>query len=107
MNLQILKWLVAHRDLLTKIAEAAKGFSKDLPYAAQWEIVDKVARLIIPVLTSADVHAMSDIDWEADGESAAFALGAEYQALGIDWATLLNIILPILQIILDALASKE
>ncbi len=107
MNLQILKWLVAHRDLLTKIVEAVKGFSKDLPYAQQWEIVDKVARLVIPALSKADVRALNEVDWDEDTNSVAFALGAEYTALGLDWMTLVNIIIPILQIILEALAKQD
>lgn len=107
MNLQILKWLVAHRDLLSKIIEAVKGFSKDLPYDKQWDIVDKVARLVLPALKDMDVHAMSSIDWNDDGQAAAFALGADCAALGIDWQLVLNVILPILQIILDALSKND
>ena len=108
MNLQILKWLVAHRDLLTKITEAAKGFSKDLPYAQQWDIVDKIARLIIPALSESEIRMLADSDpWEEDEPMVtSFALGAEYSALGIDWVTLVNVILPILQIILEALQKK-
>ncbi len=58
MNLQVLKWLLAHRDLLTKVLEVAKGFRRDLPPMEQWEIVDKIARLVIPVLKNDDVRAM-------------------------------------------------
>jgi hypothetical protein len=77
MNLKILQWLLAHRDVLTKVLEVAKGFRRDLPVIEQWIIVDKVARLVIPVLTEPEVKSFSEVDWGADADDesvTAFAL---------------------------------
>lgn len=104
MNLKILKWLIAHRDLLTQVVAAVRGFKRDMPIAQQWEIVDKVARLVIPALSEADVAALRAIDWDED-QATAFALGAEYSALGVDWETMMRVIIPILQVILSALEA--
>ncbi len=107
MNLQILKWLVAHRDVLTKVVDLVKGYSNDLPPLKKWEIVDSVARLVIPLLSPADIRAMADIDWDDDEKVTALGLGAEYAALGFDWQTLVKVIIPILQIILEALSQSD
>ena len=110
MNLKMLQWLLAHRDLLTKVLEVVKAYSKDLPVVAKWEIVDKVARLIIPVLSEADLRAMQSFDWDEDTEVGAFALGAEYSALGMDWNFVLTNLIPILRLIiamLETLAPDE
>lgn len=105
MNLTIIKWLLAHRDLLSKILEIVKGWNKDLPLAQHWDMVDQIARLVIPVLTKQDVQAMLDSPWE--DAPTAFALGAEANALGVDWATLIQVIIPILQAILQAFAKSD
>lgn len=105
MNLKLLQWLIAHRDLLTQVIAVAKGFSKDLPAVEQWNIVDKVARLVIPVLTKEDIRAMYDMGWGDSDEVTAFALGTEYSALGIDWAFVVNTLLPILRLVLAALET--
>ena len=73
----------------------------------QWEIVDKVARLVIPVLTSQDFSALSAEDWDRDDTVEALAIGTEFAALGVDWQTLLKVILPILEIILRAITPDE
>ena len=105
MNLKMLQWLLAHRELLTKVLEVVKAYSKDLPVVAKWELVDKVARLIIPVLSESDLRAMQAIDWDEDTEVGAFALGAEYSALGMDWNFVLTNLIPILRLILLALET--
>lgn len=105
MNLKLLQWLIAHRDLLTQVLAVAKGFSKDLPAMDQWNIVDKVARLVIPVLTKEDIRAMYSMDWSDSDEVTAFALGTEYSALGLDWAFVVNTLLPILRLVLAALET--
>lgn len=107
MNLKILQWLLAHRDVLTKVLEVVKGFRKDLPAMEQWEIADKVARLVIPVLTKEDIRAMEAISWDDEDASVAFALGSEYSALGVDWTVILNTIVPILRLILAALEAMS
>ena len=105
MNLQVLKWLLAHRDLLTKVLEVAKGFRRDLPALEQWEIVDKIARLVIPVLKSDDVRAMYAWDLDEDEAVTAFALGSEYSALGFDWTFVVNVLVPLLRIVLMTLET--
>lgn len=105
MNLQIIKWLIAHKDLLLQVVAAVKPWRKDLSPIQHWEIVDKVARIIIPALTQGDIEALTTEDWEDNVE--AFALGVEYSALGIEWVTLIQVIIPILQAILRALATNE
>lgn len=106
MNLQILKWLVSHRDLLAQVLEAVRGYHKDLPTIEQWDVVDRVARLVIPALAEADIRSMQSVDWSGPDAVEAMQVGADYAALGVDWQMLLKILLPILQIILDALAKE-
>ena len=105
MNLKVLQWLIAHRDLLTRVLEVVKGFNKSLPVLSQWEIVDKVARLILPILSKEDVRAMYATDWDEDEAVSAFALGTEYSALGLDWVFVINTLVPILRIVLAALET--
>lgn len=105
MNLKLLQWLIAHRELLTQVIEAAKGFRRDLTAVAQWEIVDKIARLVIPVLTKEDLRAMYAWDPAESDEVSAFALGSEYSALGLDWAFVVNTLLPILRLVIAALET--
>lgn len=106
MNLQIVKWLIAHKDLLLQVVEAVRPWRKDLSPIQHWEVVDKVARIVIPALTQEDINALCVEDWETDGVEA-FSLGVEYSALGVDWVTLIQVIIPILQAILRALAGDE
>lgn len=104
MNLKLLQWLIAHREILTQVIAVAKGFSKDLPAVEQWNIVDKIARLVIPVLTKEDIRAMYDYAYSSD-EITAFNLGNEYAALGLDWSFIVNTILPILRLVVMALET--
>jgi hypothetical protein len=108
MNLKLLQWLLAHRDVLTKVLEVAKGFRRDLPVIEQWIIVDKVARLVIPALTEPEVKSLSEVDWGADAEDesvAAFALGVEASALGVDWSFIVSVLLPILRLVISVMET--
>lgn len=105
VNLQIVKWLLAHREVLAQILEVVKVWRKDLPLEEHWNIVDRVARIVIPVLTKPDVQAMLDSPYEDAVES--FALGAEAHALGVDWLTLIRVIIPILQVIIQAFSGDD
>lgn len=108
MNLQIIRWLIAHRDVLVKVLEAVKKFDRDSDYLSQWSILDEVARLIIPVLEKEGITAYSLLNgWYDDDEVHAFSLGAEVQTMGIDWKQLIDVVLPLLIAILKALASDE
>lgn len=108
MNLSVIRWLIAHRELLVQVVTAVKKFNPNGTYLSQWEVVDEVARLVIPVLEKEGVRPL-DLLSEAwgDDEYAAFAVGAEVSALGVDWQQLLNVILPILIAILRSLSSND
>jgi hypothetical protein len=106
MNMQIVKWLVAHRDVLLKVIEAVKPWRKDLPLIEHWNIVDSVARIVIPALSKEDIEALTTYSYAEEEPVEAFALGAEVSALGLDWVTLIQVIIPILQAILRALADE-
>jgi hypothetical protein len=107
MNIRAIKWLITHRDLLTKVVAAAQKFNRDGTYISQWEVVDEIARLVIPVFEREGVQAYELLEYDyGDDEYAAFAVGAEVSAMGVDWKHLLDVILPILLAILKALASN-
>jgi hypothetical protein len=108
MNLYVIRWLIAHRELLVQVVTAAKKFNPNGTYLSQWDVVDEVARLILPVLEKEGVRPLDllSTDWDED-EYAAFAVGAEVAAMGIDWQQLVNIILPILIAILRSLSSND
>lgn len=107
MNLKLMRWLLAHRELLAEVIELVKTYKADSTLIAKWALVDKLARLIIPVLSNEDIQLLQS-DWHDDMDSVgAFAVGAEYAALGIDWELVIKILLPILEIIIKALQPNE
>lgn len=106
MNLKILRWLLAHKDILLQVVEVVKPWRKDLPLIAHWEIVDKVARLVIPVLTDEEIVSLLSADDSGDVQSLS-AADVEVQAMGIDWMTLVKLIIPLLEAILRAMADKD
>jgi hypothetical protein len=120
VNLKVLKWLLAHKDALLQIVEIGKGYSKSLPYLQQWEIVDKIARIVIPILeaeaVTPKVLAHDDIFTEVWADDALtddprevqiLQAGVEVQALSVDWKTLVETILPLVVAILKALLRDE
>lgn len=119
MNLKVLKWLLAHKDVLLKVVDVAKGYSKSLPYLQQWEIADKVARLIIPVLEAeaALPRALANDDiYDLFGDDAKLTpprevqllqAGTEVSVLAIDWKLIAETILPLVVAILRALMASE
>ena len=102
MNLKVLRWLLQHRDVLVKVLEVAKRFNRDGLYIDQWQVIDEIARLVIPVFEKEGTDVSALMDYEYD----AFSLGAEVQAMGVDWKQLVDVILPILIAILRALSSE-
>lgn len=112
MNIQVLQWLLAHRDVLLKVVEIAKNFSRHKPYLEQWSVIDQIARVLIPVLTAEEVKPKTvlgeDDGWDSyeDLEVKMLGAGAELAALGIDWKAMVETILPIVIAILQALAAK-
>jgi hypothetical protein len=107
MNVKVLQWLLKNQATLLQIVEVAKGFRKGSPYAEQWVIVDKIARLVIPLLESESVNPKTLAYYDWDSQASAFSTGAEYAQLGIDWKLITEVVLPILIAILQALAAKE
>jgi hypothetical protein len=119
MNLKVLKWLLAHQSQLLQIVDIAKGYSKDLPYIQQWEIADKIARIVIPILeaeaTQPKVLSYDDIyDYFTDDttvtpsrEVQILQCGSEVQALAIDWKLVAETIVPLVVAILRALLREE
>jgi hypothetical protein len=112
MNLKVLQWLLAHKNVLLQIVDVAKGFRKGDPYVVQWEVVDKIARLVIPLI-EADPSASKLLAWNLDGyetlanhDVALLATGAEVQSLGLDYRMLLETVIPIIIAILEALLRK-
>lgn len=109
MNVKVISWLLKHRELLLAVVAVAKKFDRDGTYISQWEVVDEIARLVIPVFEKEGVDAASVLayDWDETDEVSAFALGAEVQAMGVDWQAVIQIVLPILIAILKALSPDE
>jgi hypothetical protein len=118
VNIKVVTWLVKHRDVLSKVIEVAKGYRKDASYTDQWAIVDSIARLILPVLEAESVqpkafftYGNEDIDGLVeslqDGDVQLLSAGSEVAALGIDWKLFVEVILPIVISILEALAGRR
>lgn len=101
MNLKVVSWLIAHRDVLMKIVAAVQKFNADSSYLDKWKIVDEVARLIIPIIDN-EVKAAAV---EPDGDVNIYA--AQIMDLGIDWKTFIDVILPIIMAILQTLTKKD
>lgn len=110
MNLKVLQWLIAHRELLMSVVSVVKRYNKDASLLEKWALVDEVARLVIPVIQDNDevlgLLARDYIDWEDDAE-VSFALGADVSALGVDWRLIIELVLPVVISILEALACKK
>jgi hypothetical protein len=117
VNIKVLTWLVRHRDLLVAVVKEAQAFKPDAPYIEQWNVVDKIARLVIPVLQAENVdpkafwsYGNEDLGGTLrslhDGDVEILAAGAEVQALGVDWKQLADVILPIVIAILEALLRR-
>lgn len=110
MNLKILRWVVTHRELLMKVVQEVQAFDRGSPYIDQWTVVDRVARLVIPVLEAEKVDLQAFFDYSPlsleEGDVQLLAAGAEVQALGIDWKTLAEVILPIIVTIIELLMKK-
>lgn len=107
MNLKLIQWLIAHREVLTAVVAAAKKFDRSAPYIDQWEVVNQIARIVIPVIQQerTDVSALCEVEFDA--EVGAFALGTEVQALGVDWQAMIQLLLPVLIAILKLLQPDD
>ena len=110
MNLKVLQWLIAHRELLMQVVAVVKKYSKDATLLEKWVLVDEVARLVIPVIQDNDevlgLLTRDYMDWE-DDSAVSFAMGADVAALGVDWRLIVELVLPVVISILEALACKK
>ena len=110
MNIAILTWLLKNKAALLQIVEIAKQFKKSDPYLAQWTLVDQIARIILPLL-DADSHPyalMGALSYDSDDQDIALlAAGGEFHALGVDYALLINTILPAILAILELIYGRR
>ena len=110
MNLKVLQWLIAHRELLMQVVAVVKQYSQDATLLEKWVLVDEVARLVIPVIQDNDevlgLLTRDYMDWE-DDSAVSFAMGADVAALGVDWRLIIELVLPVVISILEALACKK
>lgn len=114
MNLKVLKWLLAHRDAILQIVEIAKAYNKSLPLIEQWNIADKIARVVIPIFQAEAISPLELVtecyyaqSFEEDRDMEILATGGSVAALGIDWKMLVETILPLVVAILKMLASED
>lgn len=102
MNLKVLQWLIRHREVLMQVVDVVKSYKGDLSLIEKWMLVDRVARLVIPVIDSEEtLQQLLAFDLEDDDPVAALGMGVEVQALGIDYRLLLEVILPMVISILE------
>jgi hypothetical protein len=115
LNIKVVKFLLANQTALLALVEIAKKWRKDLPYADQWELVNQAAKVIIPVLEAQAVSPkaltksrFTDEDYEEqDFEALAFTAGVEFSALGVDWKTFIDVIIPLVIYVLKLLATGK
>jgi hypothetical protein len=108
MNLKILQWLIQHRELLLQVVSVGKRFSKDMTLLEKWVLVDEIARLVLPVVESNDeVMELLSSDYWDDNTEVSFAMGADVAALGVDWKLIVEVLLPVVISILEAMACKN
>jgi len=109
MNLTLVRWLIAHRDVLMECISIVQDFDMESSLISRWDVVDKLARVIIPAIEGEDIESLafgepmySDVD-----EYSSMSCGADLAALGVDWRTLVSTLLPILIAILKAIVSSD
>lgn len=107
MNLQVIRWLIANREVLTNCIEIVQGFDMESPLIERWDVVDKVARQIIPLLSSDDVLELHSHTMFGDDEYSAMSCGVELQAMGVDWQLVINALVPIIVAILQSLMPAD
>lgn len=110
MNLTLVRWLLKNRDLLVKVIAVASKFDRDGTLLAKWAIADEIARLVIPVMDADRMTPEALVSgWYGDegDEVQAFSMGAQVQAMGLDWQAIVDLVLPLLIAILKALSDNE
>jgi hypothetical protein len=115
MNLKALQFLLRHREVLLAVVAVAKKFPDAPSYLDKWTVVDEIARLVIPVLEkeldSPKLLSLDDSDeflfTPSTYDAKVLAVGAEFGALGIDWKLLIEVVIPIVISILEALIGRK
>lgn len=104
MNLSVIRWLIANREALVKCVEIVSKFEAESSLLEKWDLVDEVARVIIPLVEYEDAV---ELLWETGDEYEAMSQGVELQALGVDWQMIVNTLVPIIVAILRALTASS
>jgi hypothetical protein len=113
LNVKVIKFLLANQAALLQIVEIAKKWSRDMPAMQQWALVDQIAHIVIPMWEAQAVSAQglldhAFLDESYDPESygpALLSFGADFTAMGIDWKLIVDVILPLVISILQALEA--
>jgi hypothetical protein len=113
MNLKALQFLLRHREVLLAVVAVAKKFPDSASYLDKWIVVDEIARLVIPVLEK-ELDAPKLLSFEDDDyllprqyDAKVLEAGAEFGALGIDWKLLVEVVIPIVISILEAVIGRK
>ena len=109
MNLALIKWLISHRDVLMECISIVKDYDHEASLLDKWEIVERLAKVIIPVVEGEDIETLAygEPYLIADDNYSAMSCGADLAALGVDWQMLITTLAPILIAILRALAPED
>jgi len=109
VNLALIKWLISHRDVLMECISIVKDYDHEASLLDKWEIVERLAKVIIPVVEGEDIETLAygEPYLIADDNYSAMSCGADLAALGVDWQMLITTLAPILIAILRALAPED
>lgn len=109
MNFKVLRWLMTHRDALMEIVAVVNKYDHGLSLTEKWALVDEIARIVLPIFSDADeVNELLAVDWDEadDNTQMSFAMGADVAALGVDWRIIVEVILPIVISVLEAMNCR-
>lgn len=109
MNLAVIKWLIANREVLMECLAIVKDYDHSASLLERWEIVDRLAKAIIPALEGEDIETLAygEPSILSDDNYSAMSCGAELSAMGVDWQTLVSTLIPILIAILKSLIPAD
>lgn len=107
MNLRIVKWLLAHQSVLLRVVEIAKTYNRALPWVQQWNVVDQIARIVLPVMEQELTNPKTFAVEEPASDADVAALQNEYAALGVDWKLIVEVIVPLIVALLQAIAGQS
>lgn len=105
MNLKVIQWLLRYKNELIEVVNIAKKFRPDMPLAEKWTLIDAIAKVVIPIVEN-ETKALALLE-DTETAVSALALEGDLQALSVDWQLIVDVLLPILINILQALATKK